>query len=137
MNYTDIMQAAAEYVAETKPKLNAPSLSADFLRPMLKDLQQEEVHLLCLDTRNQLTHHQLITRGTLTTSQVHPREVFRPAIQHAAARIILAHNHPSGDPSPSKQDIEVTERIRAAGEIVGIPLVDHIIIAGDKWESVR
>lgn len=114
-------------------KLNAPSLVAEYLYDVYYGMKQEEVRVILLDTRNQLIANRLVTRGTLTASQVHPREVFRPAIREAAARIILAHNHPSGDPSPSKQDIAVTASIYESGEIIGIPLVDHVII-GSKSE---
>jgi len=127
-SYKEVMELAEHYVAEENPKLSSPKPVAEFLRPLMQDLRQEEVWMLALDTRNQVVHFQMVTRGLLTTSQVHPREVFRPAIVHSAARIILAHNHPSGDPEPSKQDIAVTETILKAGEIVGIPLVDHMII---------
>lgn len=118
----------AQRVEPANQKLNAASLVAEYLYDIYHGMKQEEVRVILLDTRNQLISNRLVTRGTLTASQVHPREVFRPAIREAAARIILAHNHPSGDPSPSKQDIEVTKTVYDAGEIIGIPLVDHVIV---------
>jgi DNA repair protein RadC len=133
--YAEVMELAEQYVAEEKPKLNSPELVARFLKPLMKDLEQEEVWVLILDTRNQLKHFQMVTRGLLTTSQVHPREVFKPAIVHSGARIILAHNHPSGDPEPSKQDIAVTDTVLKAGEIIGIPLVDHMVIGHSQEDS--
>jgi len=123
----------AQRVEPAALKLNAASLVAEYLYDAYQGMKQEEVRVILLDTRNQLIANRLVTRGTLTASQVHPREVFRPAIREAAARVILAHNHPSGDPSPSKQDIEVTKTVYDAGEIIGIPLVDHIIV-GNKAE---
>jgi DNA repair protein RadC len=77
----------------------------------------------------------LITRGILNSSLVHPREVFRPAIAEAAAGIIVVHNHPSGDPTPSPQDREVTRQLVSAGQLLDLPVYDHIIVAGDRWVS--
>lgn len=98
--------------------------------------QQEEFWMVTLDTKNQPIATHRITVGTLRNSLVHPREVFRPAIADAANCILVVHNHPSGDPTPSDQDISVTERLEAAAEIVGIPLIDHIIVAGEKSLSI-
>lgn len=98
---------------------------------------QEEFHMVTLDTKNQPIRSHLITVGTLRNSLVHPREVFRPAIADSANCIIVVHNHPSGDPTPSDQDISVTERLEAAAEIIGIPVIDHIIVAGEKALSIQ
>jgi len=98
---------------------------------------QEEFHVVTLDTKNQPIATHLVTVGTLRNSLVHPREVFRPAISDAANCILVVHNHPSGDPTPSDQDISITERLEAAAEIIGIPVVDHIVVAGDKALSIQ
>jgi DNA repair protein RadC len=98
---------------------------------------QEEFHIATLDTKNQPIQTHRITVGTLRNSLVHPREVFRPAIADAANCIIAVHNHPSGDPTPSDQDINVTERLEAAAEIIGIPVIDHIVIGGQNAISIR
>lgn len=98
---------------------------------------QEEFWLVSLDTKNQPIATHQITVGTLRNSLVHPREVFRPAIADAANCIIVVHNHPSGDPTPSDQDISVTERLESAAEILGIPLIDHIVVAGEKAISIQ
>ena len=124
----------ASRIEPAAQKLNSPTIVAEYLYDVFRGKKQEEVRVILLDTRNQLIADRLVTKGLLTTSQVHPREVFRPAIREAAARIILAHNHPSGDPEPSKQDLAVTETVLKAGEVVGIPLVDHVIV-GDKREE--
>ena len=116
---------------EVPMKLDSPSIVAEYLHDIFQGKRQEEIRVILLDTRNQLIGNRLVTKGLLTTAQVHPREVFRPAIREAAARIIVAHNHPSGDPEPSKQDLAVTETLYKAGEAIGIPLVDHVVI-GDK-----
>jgi DNA repair protein RadC len=98
---------------------------------------QEEFWLVTLDTKNQPIKTHQITVGTLRNSLVHPREVFRPAIADAANCIIVLHNHPSGDPTPSDQDLSVTERLESAAEIIGIPVIDHIVVAGDKAVSIQ
>jgi len=103
--------------------------------PVMRDLVQEEFHVLLLDVRHAVTAEYTITRGTLDTSVVHAREVFRPAILDSAAAIILVHNHPSGDPSPSTLDETVTSSLVAAGEVVGIPVLDHVIIGDGRYVS--
>ena len=104
---------------------------------LAKEAKQEEFHMVTLDTKNQPIASHQITVGTLRNSLVHPREVFRPAIRDAANCIIVVHNHPSGDPTPSDQDIGVTERLESAAEIIGIPLIDHIVVAGEKALSIQ
>jgi DNA repair protein RadC len=98
---------------------------------------QEEFWMVSLDTKNQPINRHQVTVGTLRNSLVHPREVFRPAIADAANCIIVVHNHPSGDPTPSDQDISVTERLESAAEIIGIPLIDHIVVAGERAISIQ
>jgi DNA repair protein RadC len=101
----------------------------------LRDLQVEEFHLLALDSQSQVLREVLITRGLLNSSLVHPREVFRAAIAEAAAGIIVVHNHPSGDPTPSAEDRAVTRQLAEAGRLLDLPLYDHVIIAGDRHLS--
>jgi DNA repair protein RadC len=101
----------------------------------LRDLQVEEFHLLALDSQSQVLREVLVTRGLLNSSLVHPREVFRAAIAEAAAGIIVVHNHPSGDPTPSAEDRTVTQQLAAAGRLLDLPLYDHVIIAGDRFVS--
>ena len=103
----------------------------------IKDKTKEHFLCLYLNARNQLVHKEVISIGSLSASIVHPREVFHPAIQHTAASIILAHNHPSGDVSPSKDDIELTRRLSKAGEIMGIEIIDHIVISNDDFSSLK
>lgn len=91
--------------------------------------ETQEVFLgLHLNGKHRLTGFSEISRGTLTASLVHPREVFAPALRELAAAVIVLHNHPSGDPEPSTEDLAVTERLKAAGEILGVPLLDHVIV---------
>ena len=110
------------------PRLIGPSSVADYFAGYFLNKDQEEFHALLLDTKNRLLRDELITIGLIDRSQVHAREVFRRAIRESCSRILLAHNHPSGDPTPSAQDIAATRSLHSAGEIVGIEVIDHIII---------
>jgi DNA repair protein RadC len=103
--------------------------------PSLRDLPQEEFHLLLLNTQHAILRELIVTRGTLDTSVVHPREVFRAAIAESAAALILVHNHPSGDPLPSPEDREVTAQLVAAGRLIGIPVIDHVVIGDARYVS--
>jgi DNA repair protein RadC len=106
------------------------------LRPRYAGLVQEVFTVLALDARGAIIEEIEVARGCLTGVEVHPREVFRPLIRAAAASAVAAHNHPSGDPSPSGDDIALTRRLRAVGEVVGIPLVDHVVIGDDDYTSL-
>lgn len=97
----------------------------------------ENFTCLYLNTKNQVIHRQTIFIGSLNTSIVHPREVFKEAFRRAAASIICLHNHPSGDPTPSREDIEVTKRLVECGQIIGIEVLDHIIIGDHKFVSLK
>jgi DNA repair protein RadC len=107
-----------------------------FLR-LAQDGTQEEFHIVTLDTKRQVIGTHPITVGTLDSSLVHPREVFRPAIRDAASVILLVHNHPSGDPHPSRADVTVTERLVQAGQLIGIEVLDHIILGHPTSLSMR
>lgn len=98
---------------------------------------QEEFHIVTLSTKHLPISTHLITRGTLDASLVHPREVFRPAIRDSASAVILVHNHPSGDSTPSREDIQVTERLTDAGKLLGITVLDHVIVASQGSTSIR
>ncbi|TWU24114.1 hypothetical protein Pla52o_20380 [Novipirellula galeiformis] len=110
--------------------------TAEFAR-LATDAVQEEFHIVSLDTKHQPIRTHQITVGTLDASLVHPREVFRPAIRDAASAVLLVHNHPSGDPTPSREDIQVTERLTEAGKLLGITVLDHIIVASQRCLSIR
>ena len=98
---------------------------------------QEVFGILILNTKNKIVAVHEISRGTLNSSMVHPREVFKPAILHNAAAIICFHNHPSGDPEPSKEDIKITNCLVEASKIIGIEIFDHIIIGDDRYISLK
>jgi len=99
----------------------------------LKDKKEEHFYILMLNTQNNIIGEQLISKGILDASIIHPREVFKPAIKNSAAKIVLVHNHPSGDPTPSNEDLEITKKLKIAGEGLGIKIVDSVIIGHDKW----
>jgi DNA repair protein RadC len=103
----------------------------------LRDARHEHFLVVLLDGRHRVMRSETVSRGTLTASLVHPREVFRPAIREAAAAIALVHNHPSGDPTPSREDREITARLARAGELLGIPVVDHVVVAEGGYHSLR
>jgi DNA repair protein RadC len=113
---------------EEKPTLESPAQVADYLRGTFIGLQQEVFHALLVNTKHRLLRDETVTVGLLDRSQVHAREVFRTAIRECCSRIIVAHNHPSGDPTPSAQDVACTKNLVAAGKIIGIELLDHVII---------
>lgn len=107
----------------------------DHLRDM-RNLPKEHLRGLYLNSHNRIIHDEVISIGSMTASIVHPREVFRPAIEYSAAAVVLAHNHPSGIVMPSNDDIEVTEQIIQAGKMLGIHLLDHVIITKDTFKSI-
>jgi DNA repair protein RadC len=115
--------------------IGSPADVRRWCAPTLRDLPVEEFHLLTLDTQNRITRDLLITRGILNSSLVHPREVFRAAIAEAAAAVIVVHNHPSGNPTPSADDRAVTRQLVEAGRLLDVPVYDHVIVAGDRYFS--
>jgi DNA repair protein RadC len=116
--------------------VRGPEDVAAMMIPRLSGLRVEVFVVLLLDTRNGVTGEAELFRGTLNASLVHPREVFKAAIDAMAAGVIAVHNHPSGDPEPSADDLEITRQLSATGSVVGIPLRDHLIVAGDRWTSL-
>jgi DNA repair protein RadC len=131
-------ELGARLAREERPqivRIREPEDVAHLFQDRLRDLQVEEFHLLALDSQSQVLREVLVTRGLLNSSLVHPREVFRAAIAEAAAGIIVVHNHPSGDPTPSAEDRAVTQQLAAAGRLLDLPLYDHVIIAGDRFVS--
>ncbi len=134
-----IAELKSEY--ESTPKITSPATAIRFCLDrfgrLARESKQEEFWIVTLNTKNEPIDCHQITVGTLRNSLVHPREVFRPAIRDAANAILALHNHPSGDATPSDQDISVTERLEKSAEIIGIPLIDHIVIAGEKAISVQ
>jgi DNA repair protein RadC len=120
-----------------KPVLKSPEDVAAAVRSQLKGKKKEHFLVICLDTRNRLINCKQVSIGSLDTSIVHPREVFKEAVSSSAASVIFVHNHPSGDPEPSKEDVELTKRLAKAGEIVGIDVLDHIIVCDKSYLSLK
>jgi DNA repair protein RadC len=117
--------------------LRGPADVFRHFHPTLRDAPHERFLVLLLDGRHRLLRHEMVSQGTLTASLVHPREVFRPALRESAAALLLVHNHPSGDPTPSAEDREVTARLVRAGDLLGIPVLDHVVVAERGWTSLR
>ncbi len=133
-------ELARRLVKETPdepPLLDSPARVADFLREDLRRLEVETFHVLLLNRRRRLIAAERLSQGTLDTLLVHPREVFRPAIAANAAAIVVAHNHPSGDPSPSEADIKATRDLIRAGHILRIEVLDHVILGRRTAERER
>jgi DNA repair protein RadC len=125
--FTLARRMAEESRAEA-PTLDTPDRVADLLRETNRPFQVENFQIVLLNTRRKLIRVEMISQGTLDTILVHPREVFKPAIAASAAAIVLAHNHPSGDPSPSEADIKVTRDLIRAGQLLKIEVLDHVIL---------
>jgi len=105
----------------------------DLYHERLKDEKQEHFIVIMLDTKNNIIAEETVFKGTLDASIVHPREIFKTAVRNSASKIILLHNHPSGDPAPSREDLEITEKLSNSGDELGIKVLDHVIIGGDQW----
>ena len=134
-----VEEAKAQY--DRPKKLNSSRVAIEFCRVhfarIIAESLQEQFHVVTLNSKMGVIETHRITIGTLDASLVHPREVFRPAIRDAARSIILAHNHPSGDPTPSREDIAVTKRMEQVGEMIGIPVMDHIVMGKSGLVSVK
>ena len=123
--------------AEEKTRVTSPADGANLLLSRLRHLEQEEVHVLLLDTRNYVIGTQCIYRGSLNSSTIRIGEIFRLALDATAAALILAHNHPSGDPSPSPEDVGVTRKIVEAGKLLSVEVLDHLIIGNGIFASLK
>ncbi len=124
--------------ASEKPRVKSPAEAAAILAPRLAHLDQEEFHVLLLDTRNRVLGVQVIYKGSLNSSVIRVGEVFRPAIEAPAAALIVAHNHPSGEVSPSPEDVAVTRQLVQAGKLLDIELLDHMVIGqGGQYASLK
>ena len=119
-----------------RERLASPRQVAGYLLPLYGSAAVEQFGIVMLDTKHRIIRAKVLSVGSLDTAVVHPREVFREATAAAAASIVLFHNHPSGDPTPSPEDIRLTTRMRSAGEIMGIAVMDHIILADQRYFSL-
>lgn len=126
-----------EHSTKNGTRISCAKDIADKYLPKFRDVAKEHFMALFLDTRNKIIAEKTITIGTLNSSLIHPREVFYEAIKHLANAVIVIHNHPSGDPAPSQEDLEVTAILEEAGEVMGIKLLDHVILGHTEWWSWR
>ncbi|HVL66812.1 MAG TPA: DNA repair protein RadC [Vicinamibacterales bacterium] len=124
-------------LAEERPRLSSPRAVAEYLLPQFGSRPVEQFGVLLLDTKHRALRASVLSVGTLDASIVHPREVFREAMAAGAASLVLFHNHPSGDPEPSDEDCRLTERLVAAGVLMGINVLDHVILAEARYFSFR
>ena len=120
-----------------RERLNSPAVVHRVMAPRLRGLPVETLHVLLLDGKHRLRRIVRVSEGTLTNAMVHPREVYAPALRDGAAALIAVHNHPSGDPEPSEDDVRVTKRLVDTGVMVGVPLLDHVVVASGGWVSLR
>lgn len=120
-----------------KIKVTSPETVADTYMSEMRYLEQEQFRIICLDTKNQIVAEPVMSIGTVNASLVHPREVFIEALRQNAVNIILMHNHPSGDPTPSREDKNITRRLQEAGELLGVKVLDHIIIGDGRYCSLK
>ena len=140
MNYAAAMESCDAYVAVTRPRIREPESVYRLMRPLIDGAtsgnSQEAFYAILLDTKSKVICTPCLTSlGLLDSAPVHPREVFREAVRQNAASVVLAHNHPSGDPTPSKGDIDITRRLIEAGRILGISIVDHVIVGRPSPET--
>lgn len=122
---------------DERPTIASPDDVADRVQYAMMALEQEELWVLLLDSRNRLINTEHLYRGSLNASTVRPAEVFKAGIRHNAGGLIVVHNHPSGDPSPSPEDINLTRCLIEAGEMLELPILDHIVIGLNRYESIK
>lgn len=133
----ELARRMTKKTAKKRLMFNSPNTVADYYMEDLRHRDTECLIMLCLNTKGALLSEKLLSIGTVNSSLVSPREIFIEALQNKAVSIIMLHNHPSGDPTPSNQDIYMTEKIKQSGEILGITLVDHIIIGDNNYVSFK
>ncbi len=133
----ELSKRIASLNREEKDIIKSPKDAAQILMPELRYLTQEVFKIILLDIKNQIIAIPMISKGGLSSSIVHPREVFKEAIKHSSAAMLLIHNHPSGIPEPSRDDINITKKLIDAGKIVGIDVLDHIIIGDGIFVSMK
>lgn len=122
---------------DERTHIRSPEDAVNYLMGLISNLEQEHFVVMFLNTKNVVIKHKVIFIGSLNSSIVHPREIFREAVRLSSASIIISHNHPSGDPTPSREDIHVTKRLSEAGNLMGIEVLDHIIIGENKHISLK
>lgn len=129
--------AHADIGFEAELNFNDPQTIADYYMEDLRHENQEVMYLLCLSSKGSLLKKEIISRGTINSTVINPREIFVSALSHRAACVILMHNHPSGDPAPSQEDISITRKIQRCGHMLGIELLDHIVVGDHRFVSLK
>ncbi len=128
-------RAASQRQLQTRARASGPDEVIAYVEASMRYLPREEFHVLLLDTRNRIIRSVRISQGGLAAAVIHPRDIFREAVKANAASMVLVHNHPSGDPSPSQADIESTHRFKELGKMMGIPVLDHVIVGAESSAS--
>lgn len=118
-----------------KPQLNSTSKAGEYVKTLFHGRPYEAFYIICLDAQNQVNHAALVHEGTIDSAQIYPRLIVEAALRHKAASVILAHNHPGGSLQPSSADLDATKKIKSACETIQVSVVDHIIVAGEKYFS--
>ncbi len=137
MAAAELCRRISKSAGEKRLSMNSPSSIADYFMEEMCYLTHEEMHVAMFDTKNRLLHELTLSVGTVNASLVSPRELFLEALKHQAVYLVLLHNHPSGDPTPSQADISLTERLSRVGDLVHIPVMDHIVIGDHCYVSMR
>ncbi|HZJ85799.1 MAG TPA: DNA repair protein RadC [Erysipelotrichaceae bacterium] len=132
----ELSKRVSLYIGKREDVINNPKALLNFIKSEIGSLSNEQFLVVCLNTKNVIIKYKIMFIGTVDVTVVHPRDIFKFAIKNNATRIICAHNHPSGDVTPSKQDIEITKVIKETGDMVGIPLLDHIIVSNSEVYSI-
>jgi DNA repair protein RadC len=133
----ELARRLERFESTSKFKINSPEDVYRRLYPAMRESKKETFVELCLDTKNQVIREDTVSVGSLNANIVHPREVFRTALIESAAHIIVAHNHPSGDPAPSREDVDITKKLVETGKIMGIDVLDHVIIGDGRHFSMK
>ncbi len=133
----ELARRLESFTRDTRIKVNSPEDVYRYLYPEMRERKKEFFIELCLDTKNQVLRRDTVSMGSLNANIVHPREVFKTALIESAAHIIVVHNHPSGDPTPSREDIELTKKLVESGKIMGIDVIDHVIIGDGRHFSMK
>jgi len=120
---------------DNAPTVSTPEEAYRYMRPRYVNEYREHFDVLMMDNRNRLIGHHRVSTGSLTSATVHPREAFRPVIRESAASVIFTHQHPSGDPLPSREDVEITHRLRQVGEVMGVRVHDHVVCGHGRFFS--
>jgi DNA repair protein RadC len=120
-----------------RPRISSPRAAGEYLLPKVQGWTEERFGMLALNAKGDLIADRVLAHGTATACLISPREFFREALRFGATSAVAWHNHPSGDPSPSREDIQLTSRLRSAGDGLGIPLADHLVLGRETWHSFR